>query len=165
MSPSPQIDDPANRLESWKEIAGYLGREVRTVQLWEKNEGLPIHRHQHARQGSVYAYKNEIDTWRQARAQVAVTDTAPASKGEDQAKGLPSNLRRLLLGVLGVVAVIEAALWTGATTGWFNQSKAPFRGVPLTSAWAKKPIRAFPPRAPGWPTPGTATSRTTSIST
>ena len=33
------------RLDSWKEIAGYLGREVRTVQGWEKNEGLPVHRH------------------------------------------------------------------------------------------------------------------------
>lgn len=55
------------RLDSWKEIAGYLGREVRTVQLWEKGEGLPIHRHQHARQGSVYAFKSELDVWRNAR--------------------------------------------------------------------------------------------------
>lgn len=56
-----------DRLESWKEIAAYLGREVRTVQLWEKSEGLPIHRHQHARQGSVYASKTELDAWREAR--------------------------------------------------------------------------------------------------
>lgn len=56
-----------DRLESWKEIAAHLGREVRTVQLWEKSEGLPIHRHQHARQGSVFAYKTELDTWRAAR--------------------------------------------------------------------------------------------------
>jgi len=51
-----------DRLDSWKEIAAYLGREVRTVQLWEKNEGLPIHRHQHAKQGSVYAFKSELDS-------------------------------------------------------------------------------------------------------
>jgi TolB-like protein/Tfp pilus assembly protein PilF len=56
-----------DRLESWKEIAAYLGREVRTVQLWEKSEALPIHRHQHARQGSVYAFKSELDAWRNAR--------------------------------------------------------------------------------------------------
>src|SRR5438105_15690152 len=56
-----------DRLDSWKEIAAYLGREVRTVQGWEKTEGLPVHRHQHARQGSVYAFKSELDSWREAR--------------------------------------------------------------------------------------------------
>lgn len=60
-----------DRLDSWKEIAAYLGREVRTVQGWEKNEGLPIHRHQHARQGSVYAFRAELDAWRQARKTIA----------------------------------------------------------------------------------------------
>jgi TolB-like protein/Tfp pilus assembly protein PilF len=59
--------EDSDRLESWKEIASYLGREVRTVQLWEKSEGLPIHRHQHARQGSVYAFRTELDAWRDAR--------------------------------------------------------------------------------------------------
>jgi ATP-dependent Clp protease ATP-binding subunit ClpA len=57
----------AERLESWKEIAAYLRREVRTVQGWEKSEGLPVHRHQHSRQGTVYAFKSELEAWRQAR--------------------------------------------------------------------------------------------------
>src|SRR5579872_1657646 len=61
--------EPPERLESWKEIAAYLGREVRTVQGWEKTEGLPIHRHQHARQGSVYAFRSELDAWREGRKQ------------------------------------------------------------------------------------------------
>jgi len=65
-APSPRPEG-ADRLDSWKEIASYLGREVRTVQGWEKNEGLPIHRHQHAKQGSVYAFKSELDAWRKAR--------------------------------------------------------------------------------------------------
>jgi hypothetical protein len=52
-----------DRLDSWKEIATYLRREVRTVQLWEKNEGLPVHRHFHKRLGSVYALRSEIDGW------------------------------------------------------------------------------------------------------
>lgn len=51
------------RLDSWKEIASYLGREVRTVQRWEKREGLPVHRHQHDKSGTVYAYKGEMDEW------------------------------------------------------------------------------------------------------
>lgn len=54
----------ADRLDSWKEIASYFGREVRTVQLWEKREGLPIHRHFHKQLGSVFAFRSELDAWR-----------------------------------------------------------------------------------------------------
>ena len=60
-------DAPGNRLESWKEIAAYLNRGVRTVRRWETEEGLPVHRHLHRTLGSVYAYKSEIDTWRLTR--------------------------------------------------------------------------------------------------
>lgn len=59
--------DRPNRLDSWKEIANYLDRKVRTVNLWEKTEGLPVHRHQHSKRGTVYALKTEIDTWRERR--------------------------------------------------------------------------------------------------
>ena len=55
---------PQDRLDSWKEIACYLRREVRTVQLWEKNEGLPIHRHFHKSLGSVFAFRSEIERWK-----------------------------------------------------------------------------------------------------
>src|SRR5262245_16589932 len=47
-----------DRLESWKEIAAYLGKGVRTVVRWEKTEGMPVHRHQHERRASVFAYKS-----------------------------------------------------------------------------------------------------------
>ncbi len=56
-----------NRLDSWKEIAAYLKREVRTVQRWERLEGLPVHRHQHQKRGSVYALKPELDAWQAGR--------------------------------------------------------------------------------------------------
>lgn len=55
-------------LECWKDIANYLRRDVRTVQRWEKAAGLPIHRVQNSKSGSVYAFKSEIDTWRRLRA-------------------------------------------------------------------------------------------------
>jgi hypothetical protein len=41
---TPQSED---RLDSWKEIAAYLKRDVRTVQRWEKREEMPVHRHLH----------------------------------------------------------------------------------------------------------------------
>ena len=50
-------------LHSWKEIAVYLRREIRTVQRWEKEEGLPVRRHWHRRLGSIYARKAELDAW------------------------------------------------------------------------------------------------------
>src|ERR1039458_7301878 len=52
-----------DRLDSWKEIATYLRREVRTVRLWEEREGLPIRRHFHKTRGSIYAFKSELDGW------------------------------------------------------------------------------------------------------
>ena len=56
-----------DRLDSWKEIAVYLNRDVTTVQRWEKREGMPIHRHLHDRSGSVYAYGPELDAWLNSR--------------------------------------------------------------------------------------------------
>jgi phage terminase Nu1 subunit (DNA packaging protein) len=55
------------RLESWKEVAAYLKRDVRTVVRWEKNEGLPIHRQMHQARGNVFAYKSELESWKASR--------------------------------------------------------------------------------------------------
>src|SRR5580700_3558375 len=63
-------------LESWKEIAAYLQRDAKTARRWEKEEGLPIHRHNHRSRSSVYAYPAEIDTWRASR-KVAPAEAAP----------------------------------------------------------------------------------------
>ena len=50
---------PDGRLDSWKEIATYLGRGVRTVQRWEREEGLPVHRLNHEKRGNVYARRKD----------------------------------------------------------------------------------------------------------
>src|ERR1700732_2662156 len=70
-TPATSNSEPTNgfwtgtdRLDSWKEIASYLRREVRTVQLWEKREGLPVHRHFHKRLGSVFALRSEVRRWK-----------------------------------------------------------------------------------------------------
>ena len=75
--------DPADRLDSWKEIASFLRRDVRTVQRWEKKEGLPVHRHHHDKLGSVYASRAEVNVWFQGRQQAgASAEAAPACKGD-----------------------------------------------------------------------------------
>jgi len=61
---TPPVEKP---LESWKEIATYLDRDVSTVRRWEKNEGLPVRRHLHEARSSVYAYPSELDQWREGR--------------------------------------------------------------------------------------------------
>ena len=63
----PPVRAPEDRLDSWKEIAAYLNRDVTTVQRWEKREGMPVHRHLHDRMGSVYASRAELDAWVQSR--------------------------------------------------------------------------------------------------
>src|SRR6202167_1041541 len=69
-----------DRLDSWKEIAAYLNRDVTTVQRWEKREGMPVHRHLHDRMGSVYASRSELDAWMLSRnlrpAQESANDAA-----------------------------------------------------------------------------------------
>jgi TolB-like protein/Flp pilus assembly protein TadD len=61
----PPSDEP--RLESWGEIAAYLRREIRTVQRWEKYQGLPVRRLLIGKLGSVYAYRSELDKWYRER--------------------------------------------------------------------------------------------------
>src|SRR5215475_5271791 len=50
-------------LSSWKEISAYLGRGVRTVQRWEQELGLPIHRVSDGPRSPVHAFPPEIDAW------------------------------------------------------------------------------------------------------
>lgn len=62
--PKPAAMHPSaiDRLDSWKEIAAFLKRGVRTVQRWERLEGLPVHRHRHDKLGSIFAYRSEVST-------------------------------------------------------------------------------------------------------
>lgn len=73
-----------NRLDTWKEIAVYLGRAVRTAQRWAKLEGLPVHRHFHAKASTIYAFKHEVDAWMQMR-RPPVSEPAPEMEHSQRA--------------------------------------------------------------------------------
>jgi TolB-like protein len=94
------------RLDSWKAIAGYLKRTVRTVHRWEKDEGLPVHRHLHRKQGTVYAYTGEIDAWRHARDALRVPGT----------RMLAPRQAWLVAVVLAVAGLSLAAFWQATST-------------------------------------------------
>ena len=51
------------RLSGWKEIASYVGKSVRSVQRWERELGLPVHRIHTARGEIIYAFRSEIGAW------------------------------------------------------------------------------------------------------
>ena len=51
------------RLDSWKAIALYLDRDVRSVQRWEHERGLPVYRVPGLKGGAVFAYAGELDAW------------------------------------------------------------------------------------------------------
>jgi TolB-like protein/Flp pilus assembly protein TadD len=107
-TPTPKAGATAQgrRLESWKEIAAYLGRDVTTVRRWEKGEGLPVHRHLHNKLGSVYAYTTELDSWRSNRAPTAVTD-APDTHPVPESVRLGRHGR--MAAVLAAITLILAA--------------------------------------------------------
>lgn len=50
-------------LNSWKEIASYLGRGVRTVQRYERDLGLPVRRPRGKSRSAVVALSDDLDTW------------------------------------------------------------------------------------------------------
>src|SRR6266849_7312749 len=91
-SQSTGLGASSDRLDSWKEIASYLRREVRTVQLWEKREGLPVHRHFHRSLSSVFALRSEVDAWSQ---RVSRTSVDPQDKPDARTDANPNSARRI----------------------------------------------------------------------
>jgi hypothetical protein len=62
-------------LSSWKDIANYLGKGVRTVQRWERHFGLPVRRPNGATQkGAVMISRREVDAWLATRFSVRSTE-------------------------------------------------------------------------------------------
>ncbi len=123
-------DAPEERLESWKEIAGYLRRDVRTVQRWEKSEGLPVQRHFHDKMGSVFASKSDLDAWLRVRSLPAEDPAAepepdpPEPSGEGAAKDdIGRHGRKIwVLAALGAILLLAAALGLRAYTRHRSES-------------------------------------------
>jgi hypothetical protein len=81
-----------DRLDSWKRIASYLKRDVITVQRWERREGMPVHRHVHDKQGTVFAFRSELDEWWEGR---RAGLAAPDTPGSERPALITSSVGRL----------------------------------------------------------------------
>jgi TolB-like protein/lipopolysaccharide biosynthesis regulator YciM len=129
---------PNTRLNSWKEIAAYLGRDARTVQLWEKQEELPIHRHTHQARASVYAYSAELDAWLKMRTAEKAVRGAPQTHGDEE---LRTARVSGMLWRLGAVVLLLGILGTGF---WFVINRKTQPKLP-TGALAVLPFENLSP--------------------
>lgn len=83
---------PRETFDSWKEIAAYLERSVRTCRNFERQLGLPVHRLDSSPKARVFAYRDEIEAWL-------------AKKGAERGK----KDRTLLFAAFGALAVVVSA--------------------------------------------------------
>ncbi len=79
------------RLDSWKDIAAYLDRDVRTVMRWEKTRGLPVYRVPGGSRGAVYAYSLEIEQWLRGQGAVPAEDLAVDGEAGFDQEGMPDR--------------------------------------------------------------------------
>ena len=81
-------------LNSWKEIANYLGRGVRTVQRWEAQLGLPVHRPAGKDHSAVLAFSSELDQWLDSRPVRFGMNFSPESSQDRQSGQVQALLAR-----------------------------------------------------------------------
>jgi tetratricopeptide (TPR) repeat protein len=115
----------ADRLDSWKDIAGYLQRDVSTVQRWEKREAMPVHRHLHDKLGSVYAFRSELDVWRDRRIHLTHQQTEAPPEVSDSRRFVPTVVLPASAAV--ILALLAWVLWPSPITDQGSrQSKQSF---------------------------------------
>lgn len=124
---------PDDRLDSWKEIAAYMRRDVTTVQRWEKREGMPVHRHVHDKMGSVYAFKADLDAWAGQRGPVPAPGADAALPGGEPAEPDAGAASRRSRRQVAWMAMAAATALT-AIAVWQIQSREALAETPLVNA-------------------------------
>jgi tetratricopeptide (TPR) repeat protein len=88
------------RLNSWKEIASFFGRDERTVKRWEKQRGLPVHRVPGGEKGGVFVFTDELSDWLETRGESAAVaidqnsiEVVHASNSENRQEATPSEAK------------------------------------------------------------------------
>jgi tetratricopeptide (TPR) repeat protein len=141
-----------SRIDSWKGIAAFFGRDERTVKRWEKERSLPIHRLP-GRRGGVFAYTDELTRWSHSTSIATPFDSQESNPGSlaivgphertpASLRALPARISENLRGLFrkrvarrvvacGALAVIVAIGWTWAV-GHASWSAA--RGPDISSA-------------------------------
>lgn len=115
------------RLETWKEVAAFFGKDERTVKRWEAERGLPIRRLPGETRSRIYAEVAELDAWLKG-ASAGPLEPEPAA-------GVPAG-RRSWRGPLLFGAAVAAAAVLGITLGMLSRPRepAPQAGPPPIAA-------------------------------
>lgn len=133
------------RLGSWKAIAQYLQRDVRSVQRWEQERGLPVHRVPGEKGGGIFAYSDELDRWLMSRESegnaraltngaapsTPIASEAPSQSGWRQAASLP----------VARAIFVAAAILLAALVLWGRESHGP---VPTPALAPSRTIAVLP---------------------
>jgi hypothetical protein len=137
----------APMLNSWKEIAQYLGRSVRTIQRWENTLGLPVRRPRGQRRSAVVALKDDLDRWIQRTEQLKASGPQIAPERLGVAS---ENIRTLLARrdrILANTRNLRAE--TKLLTEHLRESLERTRALALSLNKQRKKPRSFKPRPRG----------------
>ena len=129
----PGAPERGSRLDSWKEIAAYVNRDVRTLQRWEKTAGLPLLRMHKPGLRAVYAYTAELDAWlRDQDPKTVGAAEGPADAAVKAGATGPSSrpLRWLPYAVVATVLIATAAFTLRSRS---PAPFGPFTARPITS--------------------------------
>lgn len=156
------MDGQPRRLDSWKEIADYLGRDVRTAMRWAKSQQLPVRRV--GGQGrSVFAFTDEIDAWLAGRP-AAAPDPPPAALAEADAAAPTRRRLRYPAYAIAIVTLAVLVIIIGPRPGWSARPGAgglPVRvevdewTVSLTDGTRRRELHRFDPDVTPTLTPAT----------
>jgi hypothetical protein len=147
----PKAEISNGRLDSWKDIAAYLGRDVRTAIRWGKEKGLPVRRVPGGKRQAVFAYTAELDSWlrgdRAAESPVVSfqPDTA-ASPGMTESVALPGQVvgslsRAPRLRSFYIVAAVAAVVLLLSVLGLHPRTVA--ARVPVRIGFTLNALQAF----------------------
>lgn len=139
MIPDREVTGPQQRLDSWKEISAYLGKSVRTVQRWERTEGLPVRRLGQDGTSPVFAYKEELDGWWQQQSRRLSPE--PEIVENEAAPPAPARARWPVVAIAStiVLTAMSAAVWMA----W--PRRVVHRPVPFTADHGVEVQPAFSP--------------------
>lgn len=88
---------------SWKEIAGYINRDIRTCSRWAKELELPVHKYQvDSKFSRVWAQKSEIDNW---------LDERKNNENNHVVRSKARKLELILVSIFALLAVLFAFLY------------------------------------------------------
>jgi hypothetical protein len=134
MAPRPT----GRQLHGWKDISSYFSRSVRTVQRWEREFGLPIHRYGIGHSEVVHAYVEELEQWKDTAEAGGAEHVRTAEEGVEEPGGgvgdgsVRTERRRgpwraLRIGLVFAVGVLGAG--AAVTLLWPHTARRP--GVPV----------------------------------